>query len=239
MKKFEDFEKELIAALSLAGRSNESLKDQFGVAELQINSYVEKYKSDIKYNIIKPLDEDNKIDWDKIIARNDLTEAYIMENHLKLRSWVDEKRETRKDFIKRQTRVPYITIHRKDYESFGVTLISIQDVIWNKIEDHDQFLRIYPDKESFKQGELIYICPEKIYVKEKHLQKWGFKDKKNAEGKKFYLTTPLKTYRQEEYEIIEKGHRTFSKVLRNNKLHVEKNRSKEFNDFLLMHNYIK
>ena len=239
MKSFLDFEKELIAALSLAGRSNESLKEQFGVAELQINSYVEKYKSDIKYNIIKPLDEDNKIDWDKIIARNDLTEAYIMENHLKLRSWVDEKRETKKDFIKRQTRVPYITIHRKDYESFGVTLISIQDVIWNKIEDHDQFLRIHPDKESFKQGELIYICPEKIYVKKKHLQKRGFKDKKNAEGKKFYLTTPLKTYRKEEYEIIEKGHRTFSKVLRNNKLHIEKNRSKEFNDFLLKHNYIK
>lgn len=51
-----------------------------------------------------------------------------MENHLKLRAYIDDKYETKKDFIKRQTQIPCIYINPKDYEDFSVRLVDLEEV---------------------------------------------------------------------------------------------------------------
>lgn len=162
-----------------------------------------------------------------------------MEHHLELRIWIDDKHETKKEFIKRQTRIPCLDVNPKDYEFFNVRLLDLEDVKWNQTEPFHNRFWIYPEKESFLEGELIYRIDQMVYIKDKHLSKWGFKQKKEENSKVFYLTTPLKLYKKDSFLIVKKGSYRLDKVLRNNKLHIEKNRSKEFNDFLLKHNYIK
>ena len=236
MRKVTEPEKKLIASLVISGQSIEYIKDKYKVAERQINSYVKKYADDESFLVSSTkkihADEETKKD------NNLLTEEYIMENHLKLRTYIPDKHETKKEFIKRQTRIPYLNLNLKDYEFFGVNFVDISEIKWDQSEASNNSITIYPEKEAFLSGELVYRISQKIYVKEKHLSKKGFKQKKKENGKVFYVTTPLKLYRKDYYRIVKSGYYSLDKVLKENKLHQEKKRSKAFNDFLIEHHYI-
>lgn len=59
MAKFVEKQKKMIAALRNAGRSVDSLKEQFGATARQINSYAEKYKDDETFIVTKSIDKNN------------------------------------------------------------------------------------------------------------------------------------------------------------------------------------
>ena len=60
MAKFVENQKKLIAALRKAGRTVESLKEQFGASAKQINSFAEKYKDDETFTVTDKSKEDEK-----------------------------------------------------------------------------------------------------------------------------------------------------------------------------------
>lgn len=60
MAKFIEQQKKLIAALRNAGRSIESLKEQFGATARQINSFAEKYKDDDTFTVVKKNESEDK-----------------------------------------------------------------------------------------------------------------------------------------------------------------------------------
>ena len=237
MRKVTEPEKKLIASLVISGQSIEYIKDKYKVAERQINSYVKKYADDESFLVSSTkkihADEETKKD------NNLLTEEYIMENHLKLRTYIPDKHETKKEFIKRQTQIPYLDLNPKDYEFFNTWFSDISEVKWDQNEPFHNRVWIYPEKEAFLAGELIYHINQKIYVKDKYLSKWGFMQKAEGDGKVFCLTTPLKLYRKDYYRVVKSGYYSLDKVLKENKLHQEKNRTKKFNDFLIEHHYIE
>lgn len=59
MAKFSEMQQKMIAALRNAGRSVESLKEQFGATARQIKSYAEKYKDDDTFTVTKTTDKNN------------------------------------------------------------------------------------------------------------------------------------------------------------------------------------
>ena len=65
MAKFVENQKKLIAALRRAGRTVESLKEQFGASARQINSFAEKYKDDETFTVTYKPENQNKYDWNK------------------------------------------------------------------------------------------------------------------------------------------------------------------------------
>lgn len=235
MRKVSESEKKLIASLVASGQSIEYIKDKYKVAERQINSYVKKYSDDESFLVSHKLIDTPT---EEKINNNLLTEEYIMENHLKLREYIDDKYETKKEFIKRQTRIPCIYINPKDYEDFSASLVDLEEVKWNQSEAFYDRICVYPEREAFLTGELVYRISQKIYVKEKHLSKKGFIQKIEENGKVFYLTTPLKIYKKESFRVVRRGFYSLDKVLKDNKLHQGINRSKAFNDFLIEHHYI-
>lgn len=237
MRKVPEPEKKLIASLVISGQSIEYIKDKYKVAERQINSYVKKYADDESFLVssTKKIHADDETKKDN----NLLTEEYIMENHLKLRTCIPDKHETKKEFIKRQTRIPCIYFNPKDFDFFAVSFFDISEIKWGQSETSNNSIKIYPEKEAFLSGELVYRISQQIYFKEKHLSKKGYKYKKEENGKVFYVTTPLKLYRKDYYRIVKSGYYSLDKVLIENKLHQEKNRTKKFNDFLIERNYIK
>ena len=235
MRKVSEPEQKIIASLVASGQSIEFIKEKYKVAERQINSYVKKYSDDESFLVSHKLIDTPT---EEKINNNLLTEEYIMENHLKLREYIDDKYETKKEFIKRQTRIPCIYINPKDYEDFSASLVDLEEVKWNQSEVFYKRIRVYPEREAFLTGELVYRISQKIYVKEKHLSKKGFMQKIEGTGNVFILTTPLKLYKKESYRVIKRWRYTLNKVLRENKLHQEKKRSKAFNDFLIEHHYI-
>ncbi len=238
MRKTSEETKKLIASLRLDGESIEELKKTFMVTERQINSYVEKYRDDA-YEIVpskkKPL---QTADWEQEVNRTDLTEEYIMRNHKKLLRHTDDRRETKAEFIVRQEELPCIVVDEKDSQFFIVINANKEYVDWGHFGEYRKRVLVYPNKEEFNTGELVYVYDKIIHVDDKILNTWGFRSKTAEEKTIFYVTNPLKIYRTSGYAIIKFGGVNLDYVLEKNKLDKEENRSREFNQWLYDKNYL-
>jgi hypothetical protein len=194
MKKVLNIEKEIIAALRLSGRSIESLIEQYQVSEKQIESYVEKYKDSTRFEVTNYYT--NQIDWDKIKERTDLTEDFIMINHMELATYKDDVLESYREFIKKQIKIPQIHLDTKNPEFFKYYLESLNEVMWDQIDQRVDKISAYPNHERFKQGELVYTLPiNRLYIKSKKLQAKGFHIKNIDDKIVITVTLPEKIYK--------------------------------------------
>lgn len=194
MRKFTEIEQEIIAALRISGRSVESLKEQYGVAEKQIINYVEKYKESDTFQVTDS--NTSKIKWDQISLRSDLTESFIMENHKELLVYTDDIYETNKDFIKKQILIPLIHVNKNDSEFFKYELEPLEEVVWSRIETDGDRLSCYPNLDDFQKGYLIYRIPlNRLYIKADILRKKGFAMQTENDIKILKVSSPDKIYK--------------------------------------------
>ncbi|MCF7930470.1 MAG: hypothetical protein K9L02_03050 [Acholeplasmataceae bacterium] len=178
--------------------------------------------------------------WYKNIKRNDLTEEFIMENHMKLRSYTQGVYKTKSEFILRQDTLPYISISQKDYENFEVSFEVVDAIKWDAIEEPwEKYFTYYPSKKAFQEGKLIFVCDRHIYVKGKILQKKGFKSSIVNGNSVFTVTNPLKLYKVKQTKLSEVEVLNLDEVLKNNDLYNEEKRSEKFTCWLREKAYIK
>lgn len=235
-KKMLGKQKKIIATLKLAGRTNESLIEEYGVTEKEINRYAEKYRDDDTFEVSKSITQPE--DWEKAKKRQDLDEQFIMENHEKLYSNTKEKLETNADYIKRQSHLPRIRVNSKDIEEFGCKLVPLEEIEWNRVKAiSTNILECYPDKEAFEKGILQYYCKKHIYVKEKVLRKYGFKLQIVDSLSVFTVTNLKKIYKPMSLKVITPSKKTLNQILKNNNLDTKDKRSPEFSQWLIDQGY--
>lgn len=236
MAKFVEKQKKMIAALRNAGRSVDSLKEQFGATAKQINSYAEKFKDDESF-FVTPTKND--ITNNEKANSNLLTEEYIMEHHVKLRNRTGVKVEKSTDLIKRQLKIPYIQLYTNDHKFFDVRFVEKERCKWGKTEEpSSNIIYVYPDLEAFDKGKLEYNLDRKLYVDPKIIQKYGFKSYVENNKSSYKVTSPLKIFKKDRLKTINEGTLNLNEVLKRNKLSSKKSRSEKFNKWLEENNYI-
>ncbi len=182
----------------------------------------------------------NGVYWYKTIKRNDLTEEFIMENHMKLRSYTQGVYKTKSEFILRQDTLPVISLYQKDYEHFDVRFEEKHAIKWNVIEvPWEKHVTLYPNKKAYQEGKLLFECDRHIFVKAKILQKAGFKSSIVDGNSVYTVTNPLKLYKVKQTKLSEVEVLNLDEVLKNNDLHKEENRSKRFTCWLRKTGYIQ
>lgn len=235
--------KKVIVALRRDGkRTYKSLCEEYGVSYTSIKAWEYKYWDDDTVSVTNQSNKiqvDENTNWKKIIERKDLTEEFIIENHKNLLVYTDDVKETKRDFIGRQKKVPYITISKKDNELFSVKMTSLDNIEWNKIEINGSNLTLGPDELGFIDGHLKYRIEDKIFVKETAYKKYGFTSYIDSGLTEFWVTSPKKIYRFDTERTLKHGVKNLDYVLKRNNLFYKKDQTKEFTQWLVDNNYRK
>lgn len=182
----------------------------------------------------------SRTNWDYLKRSNELSEKFIMEHHIELRSYINDVLETKKVFIARQTTVPIIEVSKKYNDDFRTSMVEISGIAWGTHIIGDTFIVMYPSYEHFVQGELIYNAPYiQQYTLPKLLKKNGIVSKRTDNQVTYRIFRLKSFYKNIGLRVIKNGYYSLGSILKNNRLFKKIQRTKKFNDWLLKEGYVK